>query len=177
MRKRMLSPELFTSATFCELTIPARLTFIGLWSYCDDEGRGEESSLLIKAALWPRDKKVTDRAIDGYLVEMVDNEHICIYKGARASKLHIPSWKHWQKISHPTPSRLQPCPDHEPDAFAAYSARIFEEGLGRRSGIPPEGFLANVVEVSADKGSSRDCGHAPRQPKTCATCRQRGVVA
>ena len=39
-RKRMLSPEFFTSGPVAELPISAVVTFAGLWCYFDDYGRG-----------------------------------------------------------------------------------------------------------------------------------------
>ena len=56
-RIRSIKPEFFTSLTIADLTVEQRLTFIGLWTHVDDEGRCVDDSRLIKAAIWPLDDR------------------------------------------------------------------------------------------------------------------------
>lgn len=158
----MLSPEFFTSASVARLTVPARYTFAGLWVYCDDQGRGEDEPLLVKATVWPRDKKVTERVVASHLDELEREGHIHRYVDDRAL-LHIPAWSQHQKISHPTPPKLWPCLVHEPEAHAIFSA------------LAPEPFHANVVEVSPDQGSSSGEDLCPHDdlPNLCRICNRR----
>ena len=62
-RKRMLSPVFFTSAPVNNLTYTAMITFAGLWCYFDDYGRGEDHAALVKAAVWPRRRQMTERKV------------------------------------------------------------------------------------------------------------------
>ena len=39
-RKRMIDPAIWQSQDFSRLSMLAKLVFIGLFSYADDEGRG-----------------------------------------------------------------------------------------------------------------------------------------
>lgn len=165
-RKRMLSPEFFSSAPVSRLPIPAMVTFAGLWCYLDDYGRGEDDSALIKAAVWPRRRSYTEAKVIADLAAIEAEGLICRYshtlpglsnrefstaKDWQSDQsvttirrfIHIPSWTEHQKISHPTPSKFPPCPKHESAENAAYQQRQGKnsgnapELLASRSGRPP----------------------------------------
>lgn len=127
-RKRMLSPEFFTSGPVNNLPIPAMVTFEGLWCYCDDYGRGEDDAALIKAAVWPRRRSHTERHVAADLDAIVIHSLICRYEVGGVKLLHVPSWSEHQKISHRTPSKLPPCPAHEAGEYEFY---LHEKGDGR----------------------------------------------
>jgi hypothetical protein len=165
-RKRMLSPEFFSSAPVNRLPYTAMITFAGLWCYFDDYGRGEDDPALIKAAIWPRRRAMTEAKV-AHDVDVIEAEGlICRYShtaGHLSSRelstvkewqsyhpviatrrvIHIPSWAEHQKISHPTPSKLPPCPEHELRENSAYQQRHggisgnAPELLASRSGRPP----------------------------------------
>src|SRR3546814_14876688 len=52
-RIRTIKPEFWTSETIAALPIRTRLTFIGLWTYVDDNGVGFGNETLIVAELFP----------------------------------------------------------------------------------------------------------------------------
>ena len=155
-RKRMLSPEFFTSAPVNRLPVTAMVTFAGLWCYLDDYGRGEDDTALIKAAIWPRRRSQSEQKVAADLNAIEAEGLICRYSHTlpRLSSrefstvknwqsdqsvtdirrlLHIPTWAEHQKISHPTPSKYPPCPKHESTENAAY-----QQKQGRNSGNTPE---------------------------------------
>jgi hypothetical protein len=109
----MLAPEFFSSGPVSRLPIPAMVTFAGLWCYFDDYGRGEDDADLVKAAVWPRRASQTVRKVAGDLDAIVAQGLICRYEVAHVRLMHSLSWNEHQKISHPTASRLPPCPQHE----------------------------------------------------------------
>ncbi len=55
MRARNIKPGLFKNETLAELSLAARLLFIGLWCMADREGRLEDRPKRIKAELFPYD--------------------------------------------------------------------------------------------------------------------------
>lgn len=112
-RKRMLSPEFFTSGPVNRLPIPAMVTFAGLWCYFDDYGRGEDDPDLVKAVVWPRRKAQTPKRIAADLDAIAGQNLICRYEVGGVQLMHALSWTEHQKISHRTDSKLPPCPDHE----------------------------------------------------------------
>lgn len=54
-RRRMIVPEIWQSESFAQLSILAKLVFIGLFSNADDEGRGIANPVYIKSILFPYD--------------------------------------------------------------------------------------------------------------------------
>jgi hypothetical protein len=86
------------------------LTFIGLWTYVDDEGRGEDEPRLIKAALWPLDDDYTVECVDEDLELLAGAEFICRYKGRSGGMyLHVVNWKRHQYINRPRQSKVPAC--------------------------------------------------------------------
>lgn len=154
-RKRMLSPEFFSSGPVNRLPVTAMLTFAGLWCYLDDFGRGEDEAALIKAAVWPRRRAHTEKKVAWDIDAIVAEDLACRYEGDVINShgtvtsppracgqplIHIPSWSEHQKISHPTPSKLMPCPIHDTQLHTVWlrERRRIPETLANGSRPPPE---------------------------------------
>lgn len=177
-RKRMVDPGMFTSETVAALPISARWTWVGLLCYLDDTGRGKDNPALVKASVWPLDESYTARKVAADIEKLVTNGSLCRFECCGQSFLHAPRWTEWQKISHPTPTKLCPCAGHEPKAHRLHRTEfgISQDGFGRGSGAAPR----NVVEVSLEKGSSSEtdqadagpCPHGHLSPRLCADCRR-----
>ena len=56
-RKRMIKPEFFVDERIMDLPIPARILFIGMWVYADDEGIFKNSPKQLKVQIFPSDVK------------------------------------------------------------------------------------------------------------------------
>lgn len=119
-RIRTIKPSFFTSLTIADLTPEQRLTFIGLWTHVDDDGRCEYDPRLIKAALWPLDDR-TVADIHGDIIALEEAGLITHYRltedslrthGAlrERSYLHVSGWYEHQKINRKTDSDL-PAPE------------------------------------------------------------------
>lgn len=119
-RKRMIHRDFFTSATLARLDIRTMLTFAGLWVYVDDAGRGEDDAAFIASAIWPRRPTVTPDDVAADLDALEHTGTLCRYTVGAVPLFHIPSWHEHQTISHPTPSKLPPCPHCEPGLFNAW---------------------------------------------------------
>jgi hypothetical protein len=172
-RKRMVKPEFFTSLPVSELPLTAALTLVGLYIYCDDYGRGEESTTLIKAAVWPR-RKHTEAKIAADLDAIADKKLICRYTVGGCKLLHFPSWFEHQQISHKTDSKLPPCPEHDPALW-----EIFRND----SGGALERFRRNVVKGSSDQINVVQGDPAPGECRhhvpsaDCFVCKQHAAKA
>lgn len=176
-RKRMIDPELFTSESVASLPISTRYTWVGLLCYLDDTGRGKDNAALVKAAVWPLDEAYTTKKVAADLDRLVDNGSLCRFECCGTPQVHAPTWTVWQKISHPTPTKLCPCAGHEP---AAHREHQRESGAAPVQLPNPSGAaLRNVVEVSLEKSSSSGpaqpdggpCPHEAPSPRLCALCR------
>jgi hypothetical protein len=180
-RIRSIKPEFFTSLTIGSLSLSARLTFIGLWTYCDDIGRGLDDVRLIRAAVWPLD----DRSLEDVgkdLIELAEADLIERYTRENRAILCIKNWSEHQKVDHPKPSKFPALQSRSPrDASRASHARAEQGGeQGREQGYgtgnreqggdaqargtdPPESELAEVevIEVEGTPGNGAGTGVIP----------------
>lgn len=119
-RMRTVKPELWVTRRFANLSIPARLTFVGLLNFADDEGYHVDDARLVKAEVYPFDD-LTAAEIHGHLAEMEHARIIHRYEAHGEPCLHVldfrdPETKErrtpWgQRPQKPQPSRFPPCGD------------------------------------------------------------------
>lgn len=153
-RKRMLSPEMFSSVSVCSWPIPTRWTWAGMLTYLDDYGYGEDSASMICSAVYPRGD-YTAKKLDGDLDRIEAAGTICRFVCCDKPQLHSVKWTEWQTVAHPGKFRFCPCPVH--------AATAHEEHL-RDSRDPREDFNPNVVEVNSDQRSSSGEPTVPTHP-------------
>jgi len=115
-RIRTIKPSMFSSLTVCSWPVQVRWTFAGLFTYVDDKGRGLDEPRLVKAELYPLDDAMTAKKVTEHLDQIAKNGPLCRYYVDGVPYLHITSWREHQRINRPSPSRIPPCPTHEPDA-------------------------------------------------------------
>ena len=93
MRIRSIKPEFWRSDDIAQLDISARLTFIGLWSYVDDNGVGSDLLSLVAdlyAADLARNPQETLDRVSCNLHELSDGGQIVRYEApsGKAVRLH-----------------------------------------------------------------------------------------
>lgn len=178
-RIRSVKPEFFTSETLARVSISARLTFIGLWTYVDDNGVGIDNERLIDAALYPLDEDALEslRRVSEDLRQLSDAGVITRYEVTGRRYLFVTSWYEHQKVSHPGKPRYPlppadiPRPPNSrnahppeslpngsggsPESLTRSSALSREQGAGsRESAVPASGStaqLALVPDLAADE--------------------------
>jgi hypothetical protein len=150
-RIRSIKPEFFTSETLAKVSISARLTFIGLWTYVDDNGVGIDNDRLIAAALYPLDDNPLEalRRVSEDLRQLSAVGVISRYAADDRKYLFISNWVEHQKVSHPGKPRYpRPSgdwrntlnsddaqPSGEPPADLGRSSVLSrEQGAGSREG-------------------------------------------
>lgn len=138
-RIRSIKPELRTSITVSMWPREVRYFFILLWGYFDDYGRGVDDELLIASDCFPRDRDVTPEVVDAWLETIAESGPLCRYEVDGRNYLHAPNWREHQKPSHPTRSKIPPCPDDEPDDFKRWR-EANPQRLTRRSRKSREEF-------------------------------------
>jgi hypothetical protein len=109
-RIRTIKPGFFRSHDVTPLSYRARLTWIGLWTYVDDEGRGKDDARIIKGDLWTLEDNVTWQDVEDDLTELSLSAHVVRYSVDGRHFLAIPKWLEHQVISRPTASKF-PAPD------------------------------------------------------------------
>lgn len=141
-RIRTIKPSFFTSLTIADLSLTARLTFIGLWTHVDDDGRCTWDPRLIKAAIWPLDDRPLS-AITQDVQSLTESSLITHYVVSERSFLAVNGWREHQRINRRTPSTL-PGPE---------SGRICPVTCGNEPSLRTHGGL---TEGSLGEGKGRE---------------------
>lgn len=146
-RIRTVKPEFFRSLTVAGLSLGARLTFVGLWTYVDDEGIGLDNLSLIKAEVWPLDRRHNERQVGAWMTELAEAGLIVRYEADGKRLVQVRSWLEHQRIDKPRPSIYpQPQDGRILDASGSVPGIIPEssrlEGKGKEQGregniLPP----------------------------------------
>ncbi len=106
-RIRSIKPEFWKSETIAALPIGDRLTFIGLWSYVDDNGVGVDSYKLIAAELYgleddPRAVRLDMRET---LARLAAASLITRYVFEGKRYFRVTNWDEHQRIDRPNKPR------------------------------------------------------------------------
>lgn len=162
-RIRSIKPEFFTSETLKRVEKSTRLTFIGLWTYVDDNGVGVDNAKLITAALYPLEDDFAEE-LNLVIADLDDLEGVGViqrYTVAGRALFFIKSWDEHQKISHPSKPRYHrpnPGPGNPPGDHPG-STRTPPEARRRNSGefpatLPgPENGQISDVRLNSESNS------------------------
>lgn len=147
-RIRSVKPELRRDLTVAEWPRECRYAWVLLWGYLDDHGRGLDDLRLLVADLFPLDRDVTERKLDGWLTRMsTQSIHgeapLCRYEVGGRRFLHAPKWSRSQRVSHPQDSKIPPCPRHD--------SGTVPESLPNENRAAPERFATS--RTPAEQGS------------------------
>ena len=99
-RIRTIKPEFWTSDQVVSVSPLARLLFIGLWNFADDQGVHPASPLRIKLQIFPGDN-IKEEKIKELLKELLKNNLLTIYEAEGKPYFFITGWHH-QKIAKKT---------------------------------------------------------------------------
>ena len=131
-RIRTIKPETFTSESIAALTLPARWTFVGLWTFVDDKGRSPDNAKILRGAIWPNDEDtVSSRHVERHLDELESHDMVCRYESGGRRYLHVVNFEKHQRINRPTESKLPPCDFHDLGGW--------REALGELREVSPQG--------------------------------------
>jgi len=100
-RIRSIKPGFFRSEDVSVLPFRARLTWVGLWTICDDHGRAKDSTRLIKGDLWSLEDHVTLDDVADDLDVLAAHERIVRYSVAGRDYLAVVNWHLHQAINRP----------------------------------------------------------------------------
>ena len=100
-RRRMITPSFWTDDSVLELDVEARLLFIGMWNFADDDGIIANKPKQLKAQIYPGDN-YTHEQISEWLMSI--HEQKLILFGNEGQLIKIKGWSTYQKINRPTPS-------------------------------------------------------------------------
>tara|TARA_R100001594_G_C4033743_1_gene261821 strand:- start:965 stop:1810 length:846 start_codon:yes stop_codon:yes gene_type:complete len=106
-RIRSIKPEFHSAQQIIECSQIARLLFLSMWNFCDDEGVHKFSAKQLKAEIFPADS-TTDTEILGMIDELIKNGLLIEYSADGSqegpSYLAVTGWFRQQRIDKPRPS-------------------------------------------------------------------------
>lgn len=152
MRIRSIKPEFWRSPDVSCLSIEDRLLFIGLWSYVDDNGVGEDRVSMIAADLFADDLEDdphdTFARVSRGLQNLSERGRIMRYTVSGRSFLEIVNWSKHQRIDKPAKPR-----------YPQYSA---ENGtLATPSRDPRDTLAPGTGEQGTEEQGNREQGNPP----------------
>ena len=140
-RIRTIKPEFWTDEKIIELSPFARLLFIGLWNFADDEGRLVYSPVRLKLQILPAD----DQNISELFGEIRGKKLVEVYTVDNIEYLQINKFSNHQKIDRETPlnylhQRILLSSRQFPPNYPAGSRKGSRKGKKRKSRLPRKKF-------------------------------------
>lgn len=149
-RIRSLRPEFWSDRKMADLSPMARLLYMALWNYCDDEGRGRYLPKAIEGFAFPFEQV----DISTLLGELIRSDRITPYEIAGEQYFYIPRFVRYQKPDKASASRLP-----APSDVSSKPPRSLPEAS--ESGTPPViRNLELVVGTEHMSPASQDDGFA-----------------
>ncbi|MHA6690572.1 hypothetical protein [Devosia sp. A449] len=144
-RIRSIHPGFFTDEDLVQVSLPARLLFLGLGVEADDKGAFEWKPTTIKMRLFPADHL----DIDTLLTELVSIDAVAAYEvdGRKFGAI-----RNFRKFQRPkSPNDIHPMPD-DFRSYVALPASISEP-------FPPGGEKSPQMEDGGGRGRKKELSH------------------
>ncbi len=130
-RIRTIKPEMWASEQIGDCSRNARLLFIGLLNFCDDNGVHPASPRRLKAEVFPHDADVSPELITAWLDEIKSSGLTASYKVNGEQYILVTGWERHQKIEKPT--YRHPLPDGSTGKISATIRRHVAENCAINS--------------------------------------------
>lgn len=162
-RIRTIKPEFCVSAQVAECSKNARLLFVLMWMFCDDNGVHPANPKQLRMECFPGDDDMTAAVVTGLVNELLEQKLLTEYENNGQRFWLVSGWKH-QRIDKPQPGKYPRYDDAESvfvrGAFREQSAsdavplppdrkgeeRKGEEGIGKEMKI----FRRSIDETTTD---------------------------
>jgi len=99
-RNRMIKPEFWASETLMRVSRDSRLTFIGLWNFCDDYGFCLSSLRSIIGDIYPYDESVSEAKLKVWVAELVEQKLIIPVSYNGKHLFFVKGWGEHQTVQH-----------------------------------------------------------------------------
>lgn len=159
-RKRMISPEIWQSEDFSELSTLAKLVFIGLFSNADDEGRGRARAVYIKSIVLPYEEGIRVADIEKSLDEIAAHMSVIFYTHDGNEYYELTNWNVWQKVDKPQKSKIPP---YNSDDSEIIRGTFGEQSANNRRTVPPNRIEKNRIEKEQEENV--DCSEPKPVPE------------
>lgn len=146
MRIRTIRPEFYQSESVGSMTWKARLVFINLWSYVEDNGVNLDNPRLFRGQCMPYDDSVLDDIEDAF-AELEQCGSIIRYEHDGKRLLFVPGFEKWQNIQRPGTCHYLP-----PDGWDKRGCKIIPDDSGQ--------LQEHSCESPDDSGQLHDCSRS-----------------
>lgn len=146
MRIRTIRPEFYQSESVGSMTWKARLVFINLWSYVEDNGVNLDNPRLFRGQCMPYDDSVLDDIEDAF-AELEQCGSIIRYERDGKRLLFVPGFEKWQNIQRPGTCHYLP-----PDGWDKRGRKIIPDDSGQ--------LQEHSCESPDDSGQLQDCSRS-----------------
>lgn len=172
-RIRSIKPEFCVSEQLAECSPNARLVFVLMWMFCDDQGIHPAKPKTLKAEIFPMDD-FTGEQVAGWVGELVSagllNEYVVgtesywIVTGwGKHQKIDKPSAKHPRPLAEDSPSPLRIVAEPSPPESSRVEGKGEEGRSPKGSRLPPDWRLSTEqIEWAVGAQPSWDAEHALR---------------
>lgn len=164
-RIRSVKPEFWVSEQVGDCSPTARLTFVGLWNFCDDQGVHPAKPKTLKAELFPMDD-ITSQQVDAWVSELIEAGLVREFEAPEDGERywHVTGWERHQRIEkpsfkHPAPPALDSATVRRSRSSSARRPLVAEESPTTRRAPPP----------GVDRSGEDRSGEEVRSPKARAT--------
>lgn len=99
-RNRMIKPEFWSSETLMRVSRDSRLTFIGIWNFCDDYGFCLNSGRSLIGDIYPYDETVTEAKLKGWISELIECKLLIPVDYESKKLLFVKGWGEHQTVQH-----------------------------------------------------------------------------
>jgi hypothetical protein len=99
-RNRMIKPEFWSNSKLNSISRDARLTFIGIWNFCDDYGFCLSSTRSLLGDLYPYDESVTESKLQSWINELIEIKVIIPVSYKSKSLLFVKGWGDHQTVAN-----------------------------------------------------------------------------
>lgn len=143
-RIRTIKPEFWVDDAMVELSPWARLLFIALLNFVDDEGLIEYKPKRIKMQVFPADSV----SVQGELDALIESSRLEVVSSDQGNLLHVVNFRRHQAINRPTPTRFTGLPADfslsTPLLVSESSSWKGKEGKGK------EGNVGRSIPIPSD---------------------------
>lgn len=101
-RIRTIKPEFWVDEKVVELDPWARLLFIGIWNFADDQGYIEHSPKRIKMQIFPGDSV----DVPALLADLLGAGLLSVFGSPSGEVLRVANWERHQRVSNPSAGRF-----------------------------------------------------------------------
>lgn len=168
-RIRSIKPEFWVSEQIAECSTNARLTFVGMWNFCDDQGVHPAKPKTLKAELYPMDD-LTAGDVEAWVRELIEVGLVREFQAPDDGEIywHVTGWDRHQKIDrpsykHPAPPSQDSASTRRADSSKARRTCLADDSTNARR-APPPGVERSGEDRSGEEVSSPKA-HTPTTKK------------